>query len=137
MIVRKNTLYLSVRLFISRREWEEHMARGSWQPSYEDLKTQKKENSELLIFVIIGIFLIILQLIIVQDKLLGRTNLMQMKYQREYNLMREKVQNLTFQEQMDLVNERISLSEEERKRRVFNGKYKLLQSSLYRVKHII
>lgn len=113
------------------------MARGSWQPSYEDLKTQKKENSELLIFVIIGIFLIILQLIIVQDKLLGRTNLMQMKYQREYNLMREKVQNLTFQEQMDLVNERISLSEEERKRRVFNGKYKLLQSSLYRVKHII
>lgn len=137
MIVRKNTLYLSVRLFISRREWEEHMARGSWQPSYEDLKTQKKENSELLIFVIIGIFLIILQLIIVQDKLLGRTNLMQIKYQREYNLMREKVQNLTFQEQMDLVNERISLSEEERKRRVFNGKYKLLQSSLYRVKHII
>lgn len=137
MIVRKNTLYLSVRLFISRREWEEHMARGSWQPSYEDLKKQKKTNSELLIYVIIGTFLIIFQLVIVQQGLLGRIDLMQTKYQREYNLMRNKVHNLTFQEQMDLVNERISLSEKERKRRAFDGKYKLLQSSLYRVKHII
>lgn len=121
MIFRKNTSYLSVHLFIRRREWEEHMARGNWQPNYNN-KEQKNTNSELLIYIILGIFLIIFQLIIVQQGLLSRVDLMQIKYQKEYNAIRQKVKDLTFEQQMDLVKEKMRIHEEEENRRKFDDK---------------
>lgn len=127
---------MSVCLSISRREWEEHMARGNWQPNYDE-KGQKKKNTELLAFIIFGTFLIIFQLIIVQQGLLGRVNLLQTKYQNEYNVMRERTRKLTFDQQMDVVKERIKIHEEKQNRKEFEGKYNLLQNLLYRMKHII
>ncbi|XP_035730417.1 dnaJ homolog subfamily C member 4-like [Vespa mandarinia] len=108
-------------VYRSRREWEEHMARGNWQPNYNN-KEQKNINSELLIYTIFGIFLIIFQLIIVQQGLLSRIDLMQIKYQKEYNAIRQKVKNLTFEEQMDLVKEKMRIYEEEVNRRKFDDK---------------
>ncbi|KAL2746563.1 dnaJ subfamily C member 4-like [Vespula maculifrons] len=123
-------------VYRSRREWEEQMARGNWQPNYDE-KGQKKKNTELLAFIIFGTFLIIFQLIIVQQGLLGRVNLLQTKYQNEYNVMRERTRKLTFDQQMDVVKERIKIHEEKQNRKEFEGKYNLLQNLLYRMKHII
>ncbi|KAF7407731.1 hypothetical protein HZH66_002268 [Vespula vulgaris] len=105
-------------VYRSRREWEEHMARGNWQPNYDE-KGQKKKNTELLAFIIFGTFLIIFQLIIVQQGLLGRVNLLQTKYQNEYNVMRERTRKLTFDQQMDVVKERIKIHEEKQNRKEF------------------
>lgn len=104
------------RIYRSRREWEEHMARGTaWQPRNFDTKSNESRNTKLFIFyVLFGVLLLGFQFSLLHFRILHSRDLQQ-QYQKEYNLLRKNIQGLSFEEQNQLVEDRMNRILKEKK----------------------
>ncbi|KAI4495706.1 hypothetical protein M0802_008329 [Mischocyttarus mexicanus] len=111
------------RVYRSRREWEEHMARGNWSPNYSNTNSKGRVswNQEILIYIMFGVVCLLFQLMIV-NRGLTKANLLRSKYQREYSELRETLKGLSKEEQMYLMLEKIKLAEEMENKKRYNGK---------------
>ncbi|KAI4491432.1 hypothetical protein M0804_002824 [Polistes exclamans] len=108
-------------VYRSRREWEERMARGKWEPRNDNINREghKSRNHQFLLYTAFGMLCVFFQLIMVNQGL-SRVNLMRMKYQRDYKEMHENYESLTREEKMHLKKKKMKLTEEEQSKREYN-----------------
>lgn len=96
------------RMYKSHREWEEHMARGTaWRPENFNTKYNESATTKMFIFYVsLGILLLALQFTLLHFRIL-RSKDLQQQYQKDYNLLRKNIEGLTFEEQNELVENRM------------------------------
>lgn len=108
-------------VYKSRREWEEKMARGKWEPHNDNINRGKhrSRNHQFLLYAAFGIICVLSQLLMVNQGL-SKVNLMRMKYLRDYNEMHGNYGGLTREEKMYFMKKNMKSTEEEQSKREYD-----------------
>ncbi|XP_015176936.1 PREDICTED: dnaJ homolog subfamily C member 4-like [Polistes dominula] len=118
----RSTKHNPYHVYKSRREWEERMARGQWEPYDRNInrKGQKSINYQLLMYAAFGVICVICQLLMVNQGT-TRINLIRTKYQRDFKERQENDERLR-REKMNFKKKNTRLTEEEQSKTEFNDK---------------